>query len=327
MSELKSENNHNILVSVVVITYNSSKYVIETLESIRLQSYKNIELIISDDGSTDDTIEKCNAWIEKNKDRFVRAKVLTVACNTGIPANCNRAVRTCTGEWIKIIGGDDLLLKHCIDLFVSEISPEKEIVIGLVQNFYQRDEKRIESGTVPVNTRYFFFQRDAKFQHNYLLTKSFNFSPGAFIRRSLYQDLDYYEEQFRLLEDLPFWLKATAEGNKIHLCTNLTPCVLYRTNHESCSFTNSGFFNTKFYESLHKFYKEVIYKEVSYLNIVFYESEFIHHLSYHLIKKVFRNKRNKYTKKLNNFMEYLCLTHYIYPLLNYYYRRRYSKNR
>lgn len=58
---------YNPLVSVIVITYNSAKYVLETLESIRVQSYQNIELIISDDCSKDNTIDICRNWIGKMK--------------------------------------------------------------------------------------------------------------------------------------------------------------------------------------------------------------------------------------------------------------------
>ncbi|MBR5577209.1 MAG: glycosyltransferase [Bacteroidaceae bacterium] len=54
-----------IPVSIVVITYNSSKYVLETLESVKAQDYPNIELIVSDDRSTDNTFELVNQWIEE----------------------------------------------------------------------------------------------------------------------------------------------------------------------------------------------------------------------------------------------------------------------
>ena len=54
----------DILVSVVVITYNSEKYILETLESIKTQSYKNLELIISDDCSKDDTVMICRDWLD-----------------------------------------------------------------------------------------------------------------------------------------------------------------------------------------------------------------------------------------------------------------------
>ena len=68
----------NPLVSVILVTYNSAKFVTETLESIKEQSYDNIELIITDDCSFDGTVEVCNNWIEKNKTRFVKTNIITV---------------------------------------------------------------------------------------------------------------------------------------------------------------------------------------------------------------------------------------------------------
>ena len=87
-----SENKDTPLVSIIVITYNSSKYVLETLESAYNQTYQNIELIISDDCSTDDTVEVCKKWVDEHKDRFVRSEIITTPVNTGIPVNCNRGL-------------------------------------------------------------------------------------------------------------------------------------------------------------------------------------------------------------------------------------------
>ena len=81
------EMNNQPLVSVPVITYNSSKFVLETLESIKAQTYQNIELIISDDCSTDNTVELCQKWVEENKERFVRTQIITSDLNTGVSAN------------------------------------------------------------------------------------------------------------------------------------------------------------------------------------------------------------------------------------------------
>ena len=55
------------LISILVISYNSSKFIIDTLESIKKQSYNNIELIVSDDYSTDNTIELVTNWLKLNK--------------------------------------------------------------------------------------------------------------------------------------------------------------------------------------------------------------------------------------------------------------------
>ena len=67
----------NILVSVNVVTYNSSKTVLETLESIKSQTYERLELIVTDDHSKDDTVQVCQKWIAENQNRFVRAKLVT----------------------------------------------------------------------------------------------------------------------------------------------------------------------------------------------------------------------------------------------------------
>ena len=115
------ENNLNPLVSIIVITYNSSEYVLETLESAKTQTYQNIELIVSDDSSTDNTVEICENWIKKNKDRFLRTEIISVEKNTGIASNCNRGVNASRGIWIKLIAGDDLLKTNCIDSNFSHI--------------------------------------------------------------------------------------------------------------------------------------------------------------------------------------------------------------
>ena len=72
------------IVTVIVYSYNSSQYIFETLESIRNQTYPSLMLIISDDCSTDNTVEICKKWIDKNESRFIKTKLLTYEKNTGI---------------------------------------------------------------------------------------------------------------------------------------------------------------------------------------------------------------------------------------------------
>ena len=90
---LKNINN-SPLVSVCIITYNSSNFILDTLESVKVQTYKDIELIISDDGSKDNTVEVCRKWLMLNKKRFVNIVLLVSEQNLGISANYNRAIKT-----------------------------------------------------------------------------------------------------------------------------------------------------------------------------------------------------------------------------------------
>jgi alpha-1,3-rhamnosyltransferase len=116
------ENQNNLpLVSIVVITYNSSEYIEETLEGVKKQTYKNIELIISDGCSTDNTVELCEKWIEVNSNRFVHAQVICSEKNTGVAPDLDRGNRASGGEWIKSMAGDDMLLPNAITEFVNFI--------------------------------------------------------------------------------------------------------------------------------------------------------------------------------------------------------------
>lgn len=123
------------LVSIVVITYNSAEYVLETLESAKAQTYQNIELIVSDDCSADNTVETCHRWIEDNKARFVRTELITAEKNSGIPANCNRGVKAARGEWVKGIAGDDLISEDFISKCLDGVIPPDVGIIYTNSNF------------------------------------------------------------------------------------------------------------------------------------------------------------------------------------------------
>lgn len=82
------------LVSIILPTYNGEKYVRDTIQSLVSQTYKNIELVISDDGSTDSTADIIQEYAEK----YPFIKVNISPKNLGIAANYNLAVRMATGE-------------------------------------------------------------------------------------------------------------------------------------------------------------------------------------------------------------------------------------
>ncbi len=105
--------NHNFhpKVSVMIITYNQEELIAETIDSVLAQNYENIEIIVSDDASTDQTAQ----IIKQYADRYPE-KVIPVLNpnNLGITGNSNAAFFACTGELIAVLGGDDLFLPHKI---------------------------------------------------------------------------------------------------------------------------------------------------------------------------------------------------------------------
>jgi len=93
-------------VSVLVISYNQENLIQETIESCLKQSYDNYEIVVSDDGSMDDTVQ----IIQGMQDKFPeKIKLIANEKNAGITKNCNLGLRHCRGELIAFMGGDDLL--------------------------------------------------------------------------------------------------------------------------------------------------------------------------------------------------------------------------
>ena len=235
------------LVSVAVITYNSSKYVLETLESIKEQTYQNIELIVSDDCSTDNTVQICKEWIEKNKPRFVRTQVVTVEKNTGVSANCNRAEDACQGEWVKLIAGDDLLLPNCIQDYVEYVGNKQDAycVFGKIEIFDNRN-KIIQNDKWP---DYSIFELNSpQNQYEYIIRKG-NGIPAStcFYNRMKMIELGVRcDERIPFIEDRPRWLQLLKKGVLLYYMDKTV--VRYRTSHKD-SLSSGVLYSDKYYSS------------------------------------------------------------------------------
>ena len=98
------------LVSICIPAYNNAGYIKKTVESILNQTYRNIELIVVDDKSTDDTVE----ILESIED--TRLKIYKNEENLGMAGNWNRCLSLARGEFIKLICADDMIDANAIEL-------------------------------------------------------------------------------------------------------------------------------------------------------------------------------------------------------------------
>ena len=262
------------LISIVVVTYNSQDYVLETLESIKKQTYSPIELIISDDFSKDNTVQICNDWLNNNKNHFTDSKLITTQNNSGIPANCNRGIATARGEWIKIIAGDDLLLPDAIEKYIgfAEQNSDCEImhskVIRMVHRGNQIDFISAEKEVKTLNEN-----MSAEEQFNLLKFSSMVKAPSVIIKRSVIQSLNYFDESIKLCEDWPFWLKLTSSGKKFFFVDH--ELILYRIHDSSVySSVENKFLISPFYKIEHDIYTKYIRKKVSFLERLIFDYHF-----------------------------------------------------
>src|ERR1700748_2916719 len=97
------------LVSVLMTAYNREKYIEEAIESVLASSYTNLELIIVDDCSKDNTVEIARSY----EARDPRVKVFINEKNLGDYPNRNRAASLAKGEYIKYVDSDDVMFTSC----------------------------------------------------------------------------------------------------------------------------------------------------------------------------------------------------------------------
>ena len=225
------------LVSIIVITYNSTNYVLETLESAKAQTYQNIELIITDDASTDDTVAICDAWLKDNKERFVRIKLIKVDKNTGIPKNCNRGLFASKGEWVKTIAGDDALMTNCIQDNIQFVQSNTTIKFCF-SNFdsYRNnfDKKNIILYNPVFDTRSRkFSELNQEFQLKSLISANIILAPTIFFNRKRFIENGGFDETYNYIEDITTLLNWLQAGNKIYYLPKKT--IKYRFNVDSIS--------------------------------------------------------------------------------------------
>ncbi|QOW10629.1 glycosyltransferase [Kaistella flava (ex Peng et al. 2021)] len=275
-----SKTKQGPLVSIIVITYNSGKYVLETLESTRIQTYQNLELIITDDGSKDNTIEICKNWLDQNKDRFVKSTLITVEKNTGIPANCNRGLKASSGDWIKFIAGDDALIENCIEVNINFIKNNQDIKALQTCSRYYLDHFEIINyiASSPVEKK--FFSQSATEQYFNLKKRNEIIAPSIFLKREVLDLVGGFDEDFLLFEDITMWLNLTKSGIKVYFFEIET--VNYRIHKGSvakqgkpnmsvASCSESILFAKKYYSSSEKRTVPYLKKILKYNLIIRYE--------------------------------------------------------
>lgn len=243
----------NTLVSVVVGTYNSAKFILDTLESVKAQTYQHLELIVSDDNSRDDTLSLCRQWLSANERRFVRTEIITTPENTGIVANANRAVKAVRGKWIKLLGGDDLLLPRCIEsnMNLRARYPDNHLFVSKIISFDSETGRDLQ-----VIPKHDIENNNGGGQLKGLLKGNYIKAPGVFISKFLVDKLGGFDPRYPMFEDDPFWIKANLGGD--YFVENPEVLVRYRIHSQALSNTSGRFINPIFYPSFKSFKQEVV---------------------------------------------------------------------
>ena len=217
----------NPLVSVIIPTYNNAQYIREAIESVLKQTYRNFELIVVDDGSTDKTREALDPYINKNQIKYIYQN------NKKQGAARNNGIKHAQGELIALLDSDDLWLPEKLELQVPLFIDKKvELVYAGVMKFSDKDNRIVKTTNFEKCFKGYIF--DNLFNND----KSFIPNSSAVIRKSCLEEIDsingsgpYWEDLSCVTsEDYHFFLKLTHKFKADYVPKHLVRYRLYDTN-------------------------------------------------------------------------------------------------
>jgi len=181
-------------VSIVIPTYNTGRYVLDAIDSVLSQTHPHIELIVVDDGSTDET----PALLEQHKGNFICFR----QANGGQSSAMNFGWKQSTGELLGYLSADDLLHPNAIERIVATLAARPDAVLAYP------DFRIIDENSTPVRT-----VQTPDYAEKLLIA---NFQclpgPGALFRRSAWLAVGDWDTSLRNIPDMDYFLKLCQQG-------------------------------------------------------------------------------------------------------------------
>ncbi len=183
------------LVSVLMTSYNREQFISEAIESVMNSTYKNWELIISDDASDDKTVQIAKSYADKDE----RIKLFVNRDNIGDYANRNMAAKYARGEYLKYLDSDDKIFPCGLDVMVNCMENSPSAAMGFSSNIHLQCTSPVTLSPEDAYKLFFF--------RGFLL----GIGPsGTVIRRDIFNSIGgFCNDQF--VSDTQLWLKIASQ--------------------------------------------------------------------------------------------------------------------
>ena len=194
------------LVSVICVSYNHESFVIEALESVKGQTYSNIEIIIVDDGSRDRSVELIEKWSQENRE----VQFLNLKSNHGYCLAFNQALKLAKGEFIIDFATDDLMTLNKIEEQVSFFSTLSEDygVVFTDAGYINKDGKHLRDHFSYLLKMGLINEIPEGDVYTKVLSTYFIPSPTMMVKSIVYKTLNGYDENL-VYEDFDFWVRSS----------------------------------------------------------------------------------------------------------------------
>jgi len=229
------------LVTIGIPLYNHKRYIEQCLQSLVNQTYKNIEIIIIDDGSPDDSYDIAKQFMSKqnkNKNFIIKTRKNQGMCNT-----LNEIAKQAQGKYISFIGSDDYWATNKIEEQVEFLENSPHLML-VHSNSIKVDDSNKEIGRLDYSSK----KNNGYIFESIIYGKGGINTPSHLYKTEIFKQIGYYDPNFRF-EDTDFWLRLTAKFeigfiNKFH--------TYYRCHGDNMS--NSDNMLKFYYEELIKIY-------------------------------------------------------------------------
>lgn len=249
----------NQLISIIVPVYNVEKYISKCIDSVIAQTYKDYELILVDDGSTDNSGKICDEYALKDS----RIKVIHKK-NEGVTATRDRGVKEAKGEFLFFIDGDDYITENALELFTNK---QKENDADLVKgSFCKISEENIILNKYIVPDSVKTVNEWFKYITDNTVWSIWN----TLIRKNLYCKYVNVPNEISLGEDLITSSQLAIGLNKISTCQNITyyyvqrdTSIMHSVNKNTNREYNLYLLMIKELDHINTIYKTKIFKSLS----------------------------------------------------------------
>lgn len=183
-----------LLVTVLTPCFNSGRTIEKTLACIENQTYKNIEYIIVDGGSTDNTLE----LIERHRSRLPEKLTVISEKDNGIYDAMNKGIRLAAGHLIGIVNSDDYYEKDTVEQIVKHFGKNRyEVVYGMQRTYLDEKEKAV-----------------VIYHHDFLPQQMIT-HPTCFVTRDTYEQFGTFDTQYRSAADYDLMLRYFMSGEVV----------------------------------------------------------------------------------------------------------------
>ena len=211
-------------VSVCIPTYNGAEYLADCIDSVLAQTHSDLELLIVDDCSSDDSVEIAHGYARRDS----RVRISVNSTNLGLGGNWNRSVHLSRGEWIKFVFQDDLISPECLRRMLAAAATSKVPMVSCARDFI------FESGTKE-DTRQFYLNHQAQITAAYRDSNQWSAQRVAeialqpigvnllgeptavLLHRSVFERFGLFNPYLGRSCDLEYWIRVGSNTGTMHI--------------------------------------------------------------------------------------------------------------